>query len=60
MKKMYRPKSSEIGGVCQALSDYFGIDESLIRIIFIILIFTPFPIILTYLLMWILIPLQNN
>lgn len=57
---MYRPKSSEIGGVCQALSDYFGIDESLIRIIFIILIFTPFPIIITYLLMWILIPLQNN
>lgn len=57
---MYRPKSSEIGGVCQALSDYFGIDESLIRIIFIILIFTPFPIIFTYLLMWILIPLQNN
>lgn len=59
MKKMYRPKSSEIGGVCQALSDYFGIDESLIRIVFIILIFTPFPIIITYLLMWITIPREN-
>jgi phage shock protein PspC (stress-responsive transcriptional regulator) len=60
MKKMFRPKSSEIAGVCKGLSDYFNIDESIIRIIFIVLVFTPFPIVATYLLMWMLIPKEND
>jgi phage shock protein PspC (stress-responsive transcriptional regulator) len=60
MKKLVRAKYSSIGGVCQGLSNYFNIDESIIRIIFIVLIFTPFPIIMTYLLMWIIIPKEND
>ena len=38
----------------------FNIDESIIRIIFIVLFFTPFPITLTYLLMWIIIPKESD
>lgn len=53
MKKLYRAKSSTIAGVCKGLGNYFNIDDSLIRILFVILVFTPFPIILTYLLLWI-------
>jgi phage shock protein C len=53
MKKLYRAKSSTIAGVCKGLGDYFNIDDSLIRILFVILVFTPFPIILTYLLLWV-------
>ena len=60
MKKLFRAKYSTLGGVCQGLSNYFNIDESIIRIIFIVLIFTPFPIIMTYLLMWITIPKEND
>jgi len=60
MKKLFRAKYSSIGGVCQGLSNYFNIDESIIIIIFIVLIFTPFPIIMTYLLMWITIPKEND
>jgi phage shock protein PspC (stress-responsive transcriptional regulator) len=60
MKKLFRAKYSTFGGVCQGLSNYFNIDESIIRIIFIVLIFTPFPIIMTYLLMWITIPKEND
>ena len=42
MKKLYRANSSTVGGVCKGLSKYFIVDESLIRIIFFALIFTPF------------------
>jgi phage shock protein PspC (stress-responsive transcriptional regulator) len=55
---MFRPKTGGLAGVCQAIGNYFEVDTTLIRLIFIILIFTPFPIFLIYLLMWILIPKQ--
>ena len=60
MKKLFRAKYSSIGGVCQGLSNYFNIDESIIRIIFVVLVFTPFPIIITYLFMWMIIPLKGH
>jgi phage shock protein PspC (stress-responsive transcriptional regulator) len=56
MEKLYRTNSSTIGGVCDGLGAYFNIDGTLIKILFIILVFTPFPIIITYLLLWMLIP----
>jgi|LakMenE01Jun11ns_1017448.scaffolds.fasta_scaffold9676681_2 phage shock protein PspC (stress-responsive transcriptional regulator) len=59
MKKLYRPIDGEVGGVCKGLSEYFNIDESIIRIIFVALFFTPFPIVITYLLMWIIVPLEK-
>lgn len=59
MRKLYRPTNSSIAGVCKGLSEYFNIDESIIRIIFVGLIFTPFPIIITYLFMWIIIPSER-
>jgi phage shock protein C len=59
MKKLYRAKSSTIAGVCKGLGDYFNIDDSLIRILFVILVFTPFPIILTYLLLWVSFPKET-
>lgn len=54
MKKLYRSNSGIIGGVCGGLGNYFNIDDSLIRILFVVLIFTPFPIIFTYLLLWVI------
>ena len=59
MKKLFRDNNGMLGGICQGLSNYFNIDESIIRIIFIVLFFTPFPITLTYLLMWMIIPLED-
>jgi phage shock protein PspC (stress-responsive transcriptional regulator) len=60
MKKLYRDNPSVSAGVCGGLGSYFGIDDSIIRILFVVLIFTPFPIILTYLLMWIIIPKSHE
>jgi phage shock protein PspC (stress-responsive transcriptional regulator) len=48
-----------LGGVCKGLSEYFNIDESIVRIVFLVSVFTPFPIIITYLLMWMIIPLED-
>jgi phage shock protein C len=54
MKKLYRSNSGIIGGVCGGLGNYFNIDDTLIRILFVVLTFTPFPIIFTYLLLWVI------
>jgi phage shock protein PspC (stress-responsive transcriptional regulator) len=55
-KKLERKTPSDLGGVCSGLGDYFDIDEVFVKIIFFALIFTPFPIILTYFLLWIFMP----
>ena len=56
MKRLLRREHGEIGGVCGGIGDYFNIDETVIRVLFLIGIFTPFPTIFTYLLLWIFIP----
>jgi phage shock protein PspC (stress-responsive transcriptional regulator) len=55
-KRLERKTPSDLGGVCSGLGDYFDIDEVFVKIIFFALIFTPFPIILTYFLLWIFMP----
>ena len=48
MRKLYRTEIDNVfGGVCGGFGEYFDIDPSILRIIFICLIFFPFPIILT-------------
>ena len=56
MKKLYRHRNSEIAGVCGGLGEYFDIDESIFRLLFLVGIFSPLPAILTYLLFWVVIP----
>jgi len=59
MKKLLlRKRESRIGGVCGGLGDYFGIDETIFRILFLVGIFTPIPSIFIYLLLWIIIPIE--
>jgi len=49
-----------IAGVCGGLAEYFDLDVSIIRILFVVLtIFTAgFPGILVYIIMWIVVPEQ--
>jgi phage shock protein C len=57
MKKLYRePIDKFLGGVCGGLGTYLNIDPLLLRILFIALIFYPYPIIFTYILCWIIVP----
>lgn len=56
-KKLYRARSNRmIGGVCAGLGRYFNIDPTLIRIIFVVLVFAYFASVLVYLIMWVLVP----
>ena len=56
MKRLYRSHDDVIGGICEGLGEFSEIDPTIIRILFVGLIFTPFPIILTYLICWAVIP----
>jgi phage shock protein PspC (stress-responsive transcriptional regulator) len=61
MKKLFlRKKDSKVGGVCGGLGDYFGIDETIFRVLFLVGIFTPLPSIFTYLLIWVVVPKEPN
>lgn len=59
-KKLYRSTSNKIvAGVCGGLADYFGLDATLIRIIWILLILMAGTGILAYIIAWILMPVQQ-
>jgi phage shock protein C len=46
----------EIGGVCAGMAKELGFETFWIRILFVFLLFTPFPILLVYVLLWIFVP----
>lgn len=59
IRRLYRSrKDRKIAGVIGGLAEYFGIDASLLRIIFVLLlIFTGFmPLVIVYLIAMILVP----
>jgi phage shock protein PspC (stress-responsive transcriptional regulator) len=56
-KQLYRSKTDRVlGGVSGGLADYFAVDSTLIRIIFIILFFSGGAGIFVYLVLWLIIP----
>ena len=56
-KKLYRSSRDKIfGGVCGGLAEYFGVDATLVRFVFIFLLFAFGSSILVYLIGWIIIP----
>jgi phage shock protein PspC (stress-responsive transcriptional regulator) len=59
MKKLKRPISSTIGGVCEGIGNYIGIDGTIIKLIFFGLLFTPIPIAIIYLILWFFIPKEE-
>ncbi len=49
-----------IGGVCSGLANYFGIDPTIIRVIFVVLALMAGPGLLLYLALWLILPLESN
>ena len=62
MKKLYRSSSDKkIAGVCGGLAEYFNIDPTIIRIVFVILLLPGgFPGLIPYVILWIVVPLKTN
>ena len=61
-KRLYRSESNKfIGGVCGGISEFFGIDPSIVCIIAVLLsIGSVGTGVLVYIVAWILIPSENN
>ena len=61
IKRWYRINSEgKLGGVCAGLSEMFQVDVTLIRVLWFVGIWTPFPAILTYFIAWIIVPEKEN
>lgn len=59
IKKLYRSKNDRmIAGICGGIGEYANIDSTLIRLIFVLLVFSG-PGIFAYLIGWIIIPEQE-
>ena len=60
-KKLYRSKKNRmIAGVCGGIGEYFNIDPTIIRLLWVILVFCGGIGILAYLVAWIVIPLNTG
>lgn len=58
MKKLYLSDTNKkLGGVCGGMGEYFDIDPTLVRVIFILITLLSFGLgIIGYLLIWLIIP----
>jgi phage shock protein C len=60
-RRLYRSKTDRmLGGVCGGLGAYLGIDSTLVRIFFFILVFGAGSGFWIYLLLWLLIPEEDT
>jgi phage shock protein C len=57
-RKLHRSRNQMIAGVCAGIAEYFDIDPTLVRIIYVLLsIFSAgFPGLLVYIILWIVMP----
>ena len=62
MKRLYRSPNRIVAGVCGGIAEYFDIDPTLIRVVYVILsLFSvAFPGLLLYIILMILIPNYDN
>jgi phage shock protein C len=58
-RKLYRSQTNRVlAGVCGGLADYFGVDTTIVRVLFIALAFIGGAGLPIYLAMWIVVPKQ--
>jgi phage shock protein C len=58
-KKLFRSKREKmIAGVCGGLAEYFNIDTTLVRLLFVVLLLTPFHGLIVYLILWLITPVE--
>jgi phage shock protein PspC (stress-responsive transcriptional regulator) len=61
MQTLYRPRDDRmIAGVCSGIARRFGIEATLVRILFVASLLLPGPQILIYLAAWLLMPDESS
>jgi phage shock protein C len=60
-RKLYRSRSDrKLAGVCGGLAEFFSLDPTLIRVLFVVLALAGGSGIVIYLVMWIMVPSQSQ
>lgn len=60
-KKLERSKTTKmIGGVSAGIADYFDIDVTFVRVLFLVAFFAPIPSIIPYVAFWITMPQKQE
>ena len=60
-RKLERSSKKMIAGVCGGLANYFDIDPTIVRVGYTLLtVFTAFSGVLAYIIMWLIMPPQND
>jgi len=56
-RKLYRSRTERtIAGVCGGLAEYFGLDPTVVRLVFVIMFLLGGHGLLVYLILWVLMP----
>lgn len=59
-KQLRRSKTDKmIAGICGGLGKYFGLDSTILRLVFVLLLIFAGTGLLAYLVMWLVIPYEN-
>jgi len=59
MKRLYRSRNEEmIAGVCGGLADYLNVDPTVIRLVFLLLLFAGGGGLFIYIILWVIMPLE--
>ena len=58
-KKLVRSNDKKLAGVCGGLAEYFGLDASIVRIVWLLCVLLGGFGLLAYLIMWIVMPEQK-
>lgn len=60
-KRLYRSQTNrQVAGVCGGLADYFNVDPTLVRIIFLLLFFGMGNGFILYVVLWMVIPEESD
>jgi len=61
-KKLRRIKNQDsvLGGVTQGLGEYFDVDPTIFKVLFVIMFFTPVPSFIIYVILWVVLPEEYN
>lgn len=60
-QKLYRSETDRmIAGVCGGLAKYFGVDTTLVRLVFLLLLFLGGSGFLLYVILWIIVPRESH
>ena len=56
-KRLVKSKNRVIAGVCGGIAEYFGMDYTIARLVYVLLtIFTVFSGVIIYIILWIIMP----